>query len=192
MRLSLQARVMAGTGAVLLLVILLAAGLDARSSRNERHAALQTRLDLVIGMQARTLAQAVWDFNSAQIDAVLASLAEDPDFASAEILDAKGKSIAALETKDPALRAAPTIAGDRPIEFQDGKTHKAIGRLVYKLSEAGRGRPQSRPRESRRQSRRDDRHHCNKAARYGGGHSAGRARPGDQRARDRCGLRRCG
>jgi methyl-accepting chemotaxis protein len=132
---SLQLRVLSGIGAVLLLGALLSAGLNARLAQGERHQALRTRLELVAAMQAQTLAQALWDFNEAQIKAVLDSLAADPDFAAAEILGDKDKPVGAREVSDPALRAADRIAADIPIVYHDGAATKTIGRLKYALSE---------------------------------------------------------
>jgi methyl-accepting chemotaxis protein len=135
-RRSLQTRVLFGIGTVLLLITLVSAGLNIRAARQERRDAITTRLNLVAAMQARTLAQALWDFNTAQIQAVLESLASDPDFAAAQIVDDKNKEVGVKEATDPALRAADRISVDVPITFQDGATAKTIGRLRFALSEA--------------------------------------------------------
>jgi methyl-accepting chemotaxis protein len=128
--------VLLGIGSVLLLVIAVSAILNERVARDERRQAVATRLTLVAAMQARTLSQALWDFNTAQIQAVLDSIAEDPDFAAAQIVDDKNKEVGARTVADPVRRAASRITVEMPIEFKDGDALKTIGRLRVALSEA--------------------------------------------------------
>jgi len=136
-RQSLQTRVLLGVGTVLVIVTLASAGVSVRSAQLERRQAITTRLNLVAAMQARTLSQALWDFNAAQIGAVLDSLAADPDFAVAQVVDDKNKEVGAREATDAAIRAAARVTADVPIEYKDDATTKTIGRLRFSLSEAG-------------------------------------------------------
>ena len=76
-RRSLQTRVLVGVGTVLLVVTLASAAFNEIAGRQDRRQAELTRLNLVVAMQARTVSQALWDFNTAQIEAVLDSLAAD-------------------------------------------------------------------------------------------------------------------
>ncbi len=117
-----------------MLVTVVSAALNIEVSQGERRQALATRVDLVGAMQAQTLAQALWDYNTAQIEAGLGSMAQDEDFAAAAVLDDKGKPVAHRETANAAAAAAPRIGVEVPITFEDAGHRKTIGHLTYALS----------------------------------------------------------
>ena len=133
--LSLQSRVLFGIGAVLLFVTLLSASLEWRMAADGRQRDMQARLGLVAAMQARLLGQALWDYNDAQIRAAVDSLAADPDFASAEIIDGSGKQVSARTASGSGGPSPQRLITDVPIEYRDGATTRPLGRLIVSLSQ---------------------------------------------------------
>src|SRR5262249_13240579 len=68
--------------------------IELRRNSAERAAQLDTRAADAVAIQADALVQPLWDLANGQIEAMLAALARDPDFMSAEVVDPKGKRIA--------------------------------------------------------------------------------------------------
>lgn len=94
MKINLQARVAGLITMVVAVILIGAGGLLYNRAHAEREAALRAILTQVTEMQAGALARPVWDFNTGQIDAILASLAGDGNFVAAVVTDPTGKRTA--------------------------------------------------------------------------------------------------
>ena len=120
--------------AVIMVVIVGASDeIELRRNSAERAAQLDTRAAVAVAIQADALVQLLWDLANGQIEAMLAALARDPDFMSAEVVDPKGKRIAANGKVEA---AGGYIERKAEITHVEGGKRQLLGSLVLRLSTA--------------------------------------------------------
>jgi len=134
MKINLQARVAALITVVVAIILIAAGALLYTQAHAEREAALKAILVQVTGMQAGALARPLWDFNTGQIDAILASLAGDGNFVSATILDAKGKRTAG---RGDEAKADNVLTQETDIIYAEDAKTEVLGKLTVTYSTDG-------------------------------------------------------
>ncbi|WP_158283966.1 HAMP domain-containing methyl-accepting chemotaxis protein [Azospirillum sp. TSO22-1] len=97
----------------------------------ERSTSLETRASLVGAIQADALAQPLWDISDDQTQAILVALERDPDFLSAEVVNADKKRVAAHGKLDT---QTGYIEKTFDIEYGGSRNKKNLGQLIFRLS----------------------------------------------------------
>jgi len=93
-RISLQNRVLVTIGLVMTVIIVASALVNLQTSQAERLATLQARGKQLVLMQAEAMSKPLWDINKPEIEGMLATLAQDQDFAHGVVIDADGQTVA--------------------------------------------------------------------------------------------------
>ncbi len=120
--------------AVIMVVIVGASDeIELRRNSAERAVQLETRAAVAVAIQADALVQPLWDIATGQIEAMLAALARDPAFLSAEVVDVKGKRVAASGKLDA---TSGFIERKAEITHVEGGKRQLLGTLVLRLSTA--------------------------------------------------------
>jgi methyl-accepting chemotaxis protein len=101
-----------------------------RQTARQREALVETRGQLLASIQAHALGAPAWNLDQDQIDAILASMAADPDFLAARFVDPKGKEVARHGHADHDVSGQMVL--NAPITYQD----KPLGTLTLELSRA--------------------------------------------------------
>ncbi len=135
MHFSLQARV---TTLVVLVVTAIVVGkgaFDLYNNSAERETSTAYHLQLVIAMQSKALAGALWDYNVDHVTSIVNGLAEEKTFVHATVTDAKGKVVARNTVKPGALAADADVAAknvwslEAPSVFEEGAKRETVGTL---------------------------------------------------------------
>jgi len=129
-RISLQNRVLGTIGLVMAVIIVAATVIDLQTSRDERLATLQARGKQLVLMQAEAMSKPLWDINKPEIEGMLATLAQDQDFAHGVVIDADGQTVA--ERDRPG--AGGRLKFGLPINYKDETHQENLGRLDLTLS----------------------------------------------------------
>ena len=131
-RISLQNRVLGTIGLVMAVIIVASALVNLQTSRDERLATLQARGKQLVLMQAEAMSKPLWDINKAEIEGMLATLAQDQDFAHGVVIDADGQTVAERDKAGPGGR----LKFGLPINYKDETHQENLGRLDLTLSTA--------------------------------------------------------
>ena len=129
-RISLQNRVLVTIGLVMTVIIVASAVVNLQTSEEERLATLQARGKQLVLMQAEAMSKPLWDINKAEIEGMLATLAQDPDFAHGVVIDADGQTVAERDKAGPGGR----LKFGLPINYKDETHQENLGRLDLALS----------------------------------------------------------
>jgi methyl-accepting chemotaxis protein len=129
-RISLQNRVLATIGLVMTVIIVASAIVNLQTSRDERLATLQARGKQLVLMQAEAMSKPLWDINKSEIEGMLATLAQDQDFAHGVVIDADGQTVAERDKAGPGGR----LKFGLPINYKDETHQENLGRLDLALS----------------------------------------------------------
>jgi len=129
-RISLQNRVLGTIGLVMTVIIVAATIIDLQTSRDERLATLQARGKQLVLMQAEAMSKPLWDINKPEIEGMLATLAQDQDFAHGVVIDADGQTVAERDRAGPGGR----LKFGLPINYKDETHQENLGRLDLTLS----------------------------------------------------------
>jgi methyl-accepting chemotaxis protein len=129
-RISLQNRVLATIGLVMTVIIVASAVVNLQTTRDERLATLQARGKQLVLMQAEAMSKPLWDINKPEIEGMLATLAQDPDFAHGVVIDADGQTVAERDKAGPGGR----LKFGLPINYKDETHQENLGRLDLSLS----------------------------------------------------------
>ncbi|GGF13478.1 hypothetical protein GCM10011611_18970 [Aliidongia dinghuensis] len=131
-RLSLQNRVLATIGLVMTVIIIASAVVNMQTAQEERRATLEARGKQLVLMQAEAMSKPLWDINKPEIEGMLATLAQDPDFAHGVVIDADGQTVAERDKPGPGGR----LKFGLPINYKDETHQENLGRLDLMLSTA--------------------------------------------------------
>ena len=117
---------------LLLVVILGSYGvIEARRARELGVAALRERARLLAAVHADALAAAMWDFNNAQVEALLTAFTLDPDFVAATVTEVDGTLVARRRVGE---RTAPdAVSASRAIRYSAGGRIRPLGQLELSL-----------------------------------------------------------
>lgn len=107
--------------------------LELRVNAAERAAQLDTRAGLAVNIQADALSQPLWDLATDQVEVLLAALARDTDFLSAEVIGPNNKRLAAHGQLDAASGFVERRAEIAHVE--NGK-RQPLGSLILRFSTA--------------------------------------------------------
>jgi len=129
---SLQFKVMMVVTVATSIILALAIAIFVRDSHVENKAALVLRGDLLAALQADALALPLWDFNTQQVQALVAALGQDPDFQSAIVKDAAGEVAAQQQA---AVQGGKSFEIQRDIVYVSGESKKVAGTLILALSQ---------------------------------------------------------
>ena len=105
-------------------IIVASAVIDLQTSREERLATLQARGKQLVLMQAEAMSKPLWDINKPEIEGMLATLAQDQDFAHGVVIDADGQTVA--ERDKPG--AGGRLKFGLPINYKDETHQENLGR----------------------------------------------------------------
>ncbi|MDX9860518.1 MAG: methyl-accepting chemotaxis protein, partial [Rhodospirillales bacterium] len=128
---SLRFRVMLMVTAATSVILALAIAIFVHQSHADNRAALLVRGNLLAALQADALALPLWDFNTQQVEALVAALGQDPDFHSAIVKDSSGEVAAEQKTAD---HGRP-FEIQRDIIYGSGDSKKTAGTLILSLSQ---------------------------------------------------------
>jgi methyl-accepting chemotaxis protein len=131
-RISLQNKVLATIALVMTVIMVASAIVNIQTSRDERLATLQARGKQLVLMQAVAMSKPLWDINTPEVGEMLATLAQDPDFAHGVVIDADGKTVAERDKAGPGGR----LKFGLPINYKDETHQENLGRLDLTLSTA--------------------------------------------------------
>ncbi|MFD2261668.1 methyl-accepting chemotaxis protein [Lacibacterium aquatile] len=140
MKINLQARVAALISLVVAIILIAAGVLLYNRAQAEREAALKAILVQVTEMQAGAMARPLWDFNTGQIEAILASLAGDRNFVAATVFDAKGKRTAG---KGDEAKSEGILVQEADIIYVEETKKESLGKLKVIYSTDGIRKAQS-------------------------------------------------
>ena len=131
-RISLQNRVLGTICLVMAVIIVASAVVNLQTARDERLATLQARGKQLVLMQAEAMSKPLWDINKPEVEGMLATLAQDPDFAHGVVIDADGQTVAERDKAGPGGR----LKFGLPINYKDETHQENLGRLDLSLSTA--------------------------------------------------------
>ncbi|MDB5362239.1 MAG: putative methyl-accepting chemotaxis protein [Rhodospirillales bacterium] len=132
-RISLQNRVLGTIGLVMTVIIVASAIVNLQTSRDERLGTLQARGKQLVLMQAEAMSKPLWDINKSEIEGMLATLAQDQDFAHGVVIDADGQTVAERDRAGTGGR----LKFGLPINYRDETHQENLGRLDLTLSTGG-------------------------------------------------------
>jgi methyl-accepting chemotaxis protein len=130
--LSLQTRVTALVVLVVTVIIIGKSAFDVYSSATEREAAMAHHLQMVTDMQAKALANPLWDYNVEQVTAILAGLTREKSFVHGTVTGANGKLVAEKDVTNGPQAAGASLnvwALETPSILEDGTRHETVGTL---------------------------------------------------------------
>jgi len=131
---SLKTRTLMLMAIVITLLMAGATAFDIVHTQSALQQQLQTRARLLAGMQAETVAPALWDMDSGEVTTAIASLARDPAFQYAAVTDSDGKLVA---EHGKAGATAAIVKELVPITHTERGKQSTIGNLMLHLSTAG-------------------------------------------------------
>ena len=118
---SLQTRVTALVVAVVTCIVVGKSAFDLYSSAREREAAMAYHLHMVTDMQAKALANPLWDYNVEQVTAILAGLTREKSFIHASVAGTNGKTVAENPTgSGPADTSGNVWSMEAPSVHEEG------------------------------------------------------------------------
>jgi methyl-accepting chemotaxis protein len=118
---------------LILVCVSLAAGiiLSARMTRQAEEG-LQQKAVLTAGVLAQGAAGALWNVDPDQAKQLLAGLSADPDYASVEVFDDRGRSF--LRQENARAASADILTQKTPLQYGEGRDIKVIGQLELSFS----------------------------------------------------------
>jgi diguanylate cyclase (GGDEF)-like protein/PAS domain S-box-containing protein len=133
-RFSLRAKTLAAASLGVAALLAVDGVISVRTAWRDGRAALLERAELLAGVEADALAMPLWDFDDAQVGAVIDALSLDPDFRAALVRDADGKPLAGRAGDRDEGEPSPTIRARREIVYRDGGERRVLGVLELELS----------------------------------------------------------
>ncbi|MBI1891885.1 MAG: response regulator [Burkholderiales bacterium] len=117
---------------VVLSISALDTGFSLYSLRVEAEGRLKGQVTHLTEVLADSLARPLYDINTAAVRSVVDAVGATPDVVSLRVIDTDGTVVAASEL--PHTRSSPLITAQRYVQFQNGPTSVAVGRVELALS----------------------------------------------------------
>ncbi len=130
-RMSLRSKAIVITTLSLAVLLGVAIAANALFMRQASEAALGDRARLVASLQSQALAMPLWNFNTEQVKAIIAGLADDRDFLAATVRDPAGAIVHQLIDH---VSDGPSIEQTQPITLEQGGKTETLGTLSLQLS----------------------------------------------------------